>query len=90
MEYFWLYGNQLTSIFVNNGLMRREEPERVLDTFQNKLKLNMLYVDASQRFLDRLKGVIDPEEKRHAVGEEFIRVFEEEKGTCAAKFLVHH
>ena len=70
-------GNQLTSIFVNNGLMRREEPERVLDTFQNKLKLNMLYVDASERFLRRLQGVIDPEEKRRVVGEEFIRVFEE-------------
>ena len=70
-------GNQLTSIFVNNGLMRREEPERVLDTFQNKLKLNMLYVDASDRFLRRLQGVIDPEEKRRVVGEEFIRVFEE-------------
>ena len=70
-------GNQLTSIFVNNGLMRREEPERVLDTFRNRLKLNMLYVDASERFLRRLEGVVDPEQKRHIVGEEFIRVFEE-------------
>ncbi len=70
-------GNQLTSIFVNNGLMRREEPERVLDTFQNKLNLNMLYVDASERFLRRLQSVVDPEEKRRVVGEEFIRVFEE-------------
>ena len=70
-------GNQLTSIFVNNGLMRREEPERVLDTFRNRLKLNMLYVDASERFLRRLEGVVDPEQKRHVVGEEFIRVFEE-------------
>ena len=70
-------GNQLTSIFVNNGLMRREEPERVLDTFRNRVKLNMLYVDASERFLRRLQGVIDPEEKRRVVGEEFIRVFEE-------------
>ena len=70
-------GNQLTSIFVNNGLMRREEPERVLDTFRNRLKLNMLYVDASERFLRRLEGVVDPEQKRRVVGEEFIRVFEE-------------
>ena len=57
--------------------MRREEPERVLDTFRNRLKLNMLYVDASERFLRRLEGVVDPEQKRHIVGEEFIRVFEE-------------
>ena len=70
-------GNQLTCIFVNNGLLRREEAERVLETFQRRLKLNLVYVDASERFLARLKGVVDPEEKRHVVGEEFIRVFEE-------------
>ena len=70
-------GSQLTSIFVNNGLMRWEEPDRVVDTFQRKLKLNLIYVDASERFLARLKGVVDPEEKRHVIGEEFIQVFEE-------------
>ena len=68
-------GSQLTSIFVNNGLLRKEEPERVLNTFRRSL--NLVYVDASERFLARLKGVVDPEEKRHVVGEEFIRVFEE-------------
>jgi GMP synthase (glutamine-hydrolysing) len=71
-------GDQLTCIFVNNGLLRREEPERVLDTFRRNLKMNLIYVDATDRFLKVLSGVIDPEEKRHRVGEEFIHVFEEE------------
>ena len=71
-------GDQLTCIFVNNGLLRREEPERTLNAFQRNLKVNVIYVDATQRFLERLEGVIDPEQKRHIVGEEFIRVFEEE------------
>ena len=70
-------GDQLTCIFVNNGLLRREEPERVLDTFRRNLELNLVYVDASDRFIGRLRGVIDPEEKRRVVGEEFINVFEE-------------
>ena len=73
-------GSQLTCIFVNNGLLRREEAERVLDTFRRNLQLNLLYVDASERFISRLRGVIDPEEKRRVVGEEFIRVFEEAAG----------
>jgi GMP synthase (glutamine-hydrolysing) len=71
-------GDQLTCIFVNNGLLRREEPERTLNAFQRNLKVNVIYVDATERFLERLEGVIDPEQKRHIVGEEFIRVFEEE------------
>ncbi len=71
-------GDQLTCIFVNNGLLRREEPERVLNTFQRNLRMNIIYVDASERFLKRLEGVIDPEEKRRIIGEEFIKVFEEE------------
>jgi GMP synthase (glutamine-hydrolysing) len=71
-------GDQLTCIFVNNGLLRREEPERVLDTFRRNLKMNLAYVDATERFLRVLAGVIDPETKRHLVGEEFIHVFEEE------------
>ena len=70
-------GNQLTCIFVNNGLLRREEPERVLDTFKRNLQLNLVYIDASGRFISRLSGVSDPEEKRRVVGEEFIHVFEE-------------
>ena len=70
-------GDQLTCIFVNNGLLRREEPERVQRTFRRNLKLNLVYVDATEHFLGELKGVTDPEEKRKRVGEEFIRVFEE-------------
>ncbi|MGD1119857.1 MAG: glutamine-hydrolyzing GMP synthase [Dehalococcoidales bacterium] len=71
-------GDQLTCIFVNNGLLRREEAERTLKVFKNNLGMNIVYVDASDRFLNRLKGVIDPEEKRKIIGEEFIRVFEDE------------
>ena len=71
-------GDQLTCIFVNNGLLRREEPERVVDTFHRHLKLNLIHTDATDRFLDRLAGVTDPEEKRRIVGETFIRVFEAE------------
>ena len=70
-------GDQLTCIFVDNGLMRREEPERVVDTFKRNMRLNLVHVDASDRFLERLRGVTDPEEKRQAIGEEFIRIFEE-------------
>ena len=71
-------GDKLTCIFVDNGLMRREEPERVRATFERYLKVNLAYVDASERFLSGLKGVVDPERKRKIIGEEFIRVFEEE------------
>jgi GMP synthase (glutamine-hydrolysing) len=71
-------GDQLTCIFVNNGLLRRNEAERTLDTFRRNLKMNIVYVDAIDRFLGRLKGVTDPEKKRKTVGEEFIHVFEEE------------
>ncbi len=70
-------GNQLTCIFVNNGLLRREEPERVLNTLGQNHQLNLVHVDAEERFIARLNGVVDPEEKRKRVGEEFIRVFEE-------------
>ena len=71
-------GDQLTCIFVNTGLLRREEVERTLNTFQKNMKINLVYVDASERFLTRLNGVIDPEEKRHIIGEEFVKIFEEE------------
>ncbi len=70
-------GDQLTCIFVNNGLMRREEPERVLKVFERNLGLNLIFVDAEERFLDKLAGVTDPERKRHVIGEEFIHVFED-------------
>ena len=69
-------GDQLTCIFVNNGLMRREEPERVLNTLRKYLMVNLKFVDATENFLGALKGVIDPEKKRKVIGEEFIRVFE--------------
>ena len=71
-------GDQLTCIFVNNGLLRREEVERTLKVFKPNLGMNIIYVDASDRFLNRLKGVTEPEQKRKIIGEEFIRVFEEE------------
>jgi len=71
-------GNNLTCIFINNGLLRRDEPERVLSTFKRNLKMDVVYVDATDRFLERLKEVSDPEQKRHLIGNEFIRIFEEE------------
>jgi len=71
-------GNQLTCIFVNNGLLRREEVERTFNTFRLNLGMNIIFVDAADRFLARLKGVIDPEQKRKIIGEEFIHIFEEE------------
>jgi GMP synthase (glutamine-hydrolysing) len=71
-------GNNLTCIFINNGLLRRDEPERVLNTFKRNLKMDVVYVDAADRFLERLNGVSDPEQKRHLVGNEFIQIFEEE------------
>ncbi|MFH1024329.1 MAG: glutamine-hydrolyzing GMP synthase [Planctomycetota bacterium] len=71
-------GDQLTCVFVNNGLLRREEPERNLETFRRNMHVNVRYVDSTDRFMRRLRGVIDPEFKRRIIGEEFIRVFEEE------------
>jgi GMP synthase (glutamine-hydrolysing) len=71
-------GDQLTCVFVNNGLLRREEPERVLDVLHGNLDLDIRHVDAADRFLGGLAGVVDPEEKRRIVGREFISVFEAE------------
>jgi len=71
-------GDQLVCIFVNNGLLRREEPERVVETFRRHMKINLVYVDAIDRFMACLDGVGSPEAKRKMVGEEFIRVFEAE------------
>jgi GMP synthase (glutamine-hydrolysing) len=71
-------GDQLTCIFVNHGLLRREEVERTFNTFRLNLGMNIIYVDASKRFLNQLKGITDPEKKRKVIGEEFIKVFEEE------------
>jgi GMP synthase (glutamine-hydrolysing) len=77
-------GDQLTCVFVNNGLLRREEPERVLAVLHGNLDLDIRYVDAADRFLGALRGVLDPEEKRRVVGREFIKVFELEARRLAA------
>jgi GMP synthase (glutamine-hydrolysing) len=71
-------GDQLTCIFVDNGLLRREEVERTSKVFRENLGMNIILVDAADRFLYRLRGVTDPETKRKIIGEEFIEVFEEE------------
>jgi len=70
--------DQLTCIFVNHGLLRREEAERTLNVFRLNLGMNIIYADASERFINRLKGITDPEMKRKIIGGEFIAVFEEE------------
>ncbi len=71
-------GGQLTSVHVNHGLLRKGEPEQVIEVFRNQLKANLVYVDATDRFLDKLAGVTDPEKKRKIIGGEFIEVFAEE------------
>jgi GMP synthase (glutamine-hydrolysing) len=71
-------GEQLTCVFVDHGLMRKEEGEQVVKTFRDTFKVPLVAVDAETRFLDKLKGVTEPEAKRKAIGAEFIRVFEEE------------
>ena len=71
-------GNQLTCVHVNHGLLRKGEPEQVVKVFRDELGANLIYVDAVDRFLDKLAGVSDPEKKRKIIGAEFIRVFEEE------------
>jgi GMP synthase (glutamine-hydrolysing) len=71
-------GDQLTCIFVDNGLLRRGEPQRVVDTFEKHLGMRLVHVDAVDSFLARLAGVVDPEEKRRIVGDEFISIFAQE------------
>ena len=71
-------GRQLTCVHVNHGLLRKGEPEQVVEVFRNQMNANLIYVDAADRFLDGLSGVSDPEKKRKIIGAEFIRVFEEE------------
>ncbi len=71
-------GQQLVCVHVNHGLLRKGEPEQVIDVFQKQMHANLIYVDATDRFLDKLAGVDDPEQKRHIIGEEFIDVFAEE------------
>ena len=71
-------GQQLVCVHVNHGLLRKGEPEQVVEVFRNQMNANLIYVDAVDRFLDKLAGVSDPETKRKIIGAEFIRVFEEE------------
>lgn len=71
-------GKQLVCVHVNHGLLRKGEPEQVVEVFRNQMNANLIYVDAVDRFLDKLAGIADPEQKRKKIGAEFIRVFEEE------------
>ncbi|TET65778.1 glutamine-hydrolyzing GMP synthase [Candidatus Bathyarchaeota archaeon] len=79
--------NRLTAVFVDQGFMRENEPEFVKNTFQ-KLNINLIIADAQERFLTKLKGVVDPEKKRKIIGEEFIRVFEEIAERTNAEYLI--
>jgi GMP synthase (glutamine-hydrolysing) len=85
-------GDQLTCVFVDHGLMRKQEGEQVISAFRDTFKVPLVAVDAEQRFLEKLKGVSEPEAKRKAIGAEFIRVFEEEAAKISqaspAKYLV--
>ncbi len=81
-------GKNLTFVHVNHGLLRKGEAEQVIDVFRNQMKANLVYVDATDRFLSKLEGVSDPEQKRKIIGAEFITVFEEEaKKIEGVKFL---
>ena len=71
-------GQQLTCVHVNHGLLRKGEPEQVIKVFRDQMNANLIYVDATDRFLDKLAGVADPERKRKIIGKEFINVFAEE------------
>lgn len=81
-------GKQLICVHVNHGLLRKGEPEQVIKVFRDEMDANLIYVDAVDRFLDKLAGVSDPEQKRHIIGEEFIDVFAEEaRKLDGVKFL---
>ncbi|MGL4853979.1 MAG: glutamine-hydrolyzing GMP synthase, partial [Lentisphaeria bacterium] len=81
-------GDQLTCIFVNNGVLRKDEAKRVQELFAGAFKIKLVYVDATDRFLDALAGVTDPERKRKIIGHEFIEVFDQESGKIPnVKFL---
>jgi GMP synthase (glutamine-hydrolysing) len=71
-------GKQLTCMFIDQGFMRKNEAKKINDIFTRKFKIKFVHINAAQRFYDKLRGVTDPEEKRHRIGNEFIRVFEEE------------
>ncbi|MBR6037959.1 MAG: glutamine-hydrolyzing GMP synthase [Candidatus Methanomethylophilaceae archaeon] len=81
-------GKQLTCVHVNHGLLRKGEPEQVVKVFRDEMDANLVYIDATDRFLGKLEGVSDPERKRKIIGAEFIRVFEEEaRKISGVKFL---
>jgi len=80
-------GEQLVCVFVNHGLLRKNEPEMVQQVFARSFAMNLHYVDASDRFLDKLKGVANPEQKRKIIGKEFIEVFAEAAADIHAPFL---
>ncbi|MBR2508693.1 MAG: glutamine-hydrolyzing GMP synthase [Lentisphaeria bacterium] len=80
-------GKQLTCVFVNHGLLRKNEAESVQEIFARNFDMNLVYVDASDRFLDKLKGVSDPEQKRKIIGKEFIEVFADAAAQTGAPFL---
>ncbi len=71
-------GKNLVCVHVNHGFLRKGEPEQVIEVFRNQMDANLIYVDAADRFIDKVAGVTDPEQKRHIIGEEFIKVFDEE------------
>ena len=82
-------GNQLTCVYVDIGLMRKNESEQVVETFKRNMGIELIHVDAGARFFEKLKGITEPEAKRKAIGETFVRIFEEHTGGITdAKFLV--
>ena len=82
-------GDRLTCVFVDHGLMRKDEGEQVVKAFRDQMQVPLIHVEAADRFIDKLAGVTEPEQKRKIIGEEFIRVFEDEASKIEdAKFLV--
>ncbi|MFN5840255.1 MAG: glutamine-hydrolyzing GMP synthase, partial [Acidimicrobiaceae bacterium] len=82
-------GSQLTCVYVDTGLMRRGESEQVVETFRRSMGIELIHVDAGDRFFEKLQGITEPEAKRKAIGELFVRIFEEHTGGITdAKFLV--
>ena len=82
-------GHQLTCVYVDTGLMRKDESEQVVETFRRTMGLELIHVDAGDRYFDALRGITDPEVKRKAIGELFVRIFEENTGGLTeAEFLV--
>ena len=87
MLYAIALGSRLSAVFVDHGFMREGEPEEIKRIF-SRFKMNLIIADARERFLRKLRMVVDPEKKRRIIGEEFIRVFEEFAETTGADFLV--